>query len=398
MTAPMMAPTLPLSRSLLVALFSTLGLAATARAECPLPLRDLRSDSLPANVKSLCELHARYEKAYAQVARVSSPESAWRLGNALAPRLIELHTWRAALGDGFSDPWWVYRPAPLTWERYQAAATIVQNRAREAVRAGKIAPFSRDKLQALHRIALQGLFSSAGSFRRGNMDVLLQVNRRFSLTRDEVRQLREIEYRYRSGERLVTWTPVACIENLPPEALERLKKKISGGGQYSKTTYTPVGLEEYFAGDDGQLRQCGYYGYAKGGKVGGLVDDFLVDLNREIERINFGSSGVDPLVLASHAQRRYVTIHPHDDGNGRMSRFIMDEILLSLGLPAPILPDMARDIFVSEREWARRIGQGMLLTVEAFESCARDMRQRGCVVTSEMPTPDPKPPRTSKAK
>jgi fido (protein-threonine AMPylation protein) len=365
-----------------------LATAPAARAACPPLLSQLRTVSLPGKLKSLCELHDRYQAAKRAIAKregLATEDETFRLQDAVAPRLIELETWEAAYGDGYTTPWRVYKkrdaPDTRTWGQFQAAARIVENQSLSNYRAGKFSPLSTDWFQSVHGVALDGLFPSAGKFRKGNMDVLPQANERFSLTRAEAEQVRRNEYIYPdSGEHIIQWTPVACVEHLDAAALKKLESKINSGGAYRADTYTRVADDAYFVGTDGQSRQCGYYGYAKGSQVKSLLKDFLSEINADLRRYNQGDVKQDPLRLASLAQRWYVTIHPHDDGNGRMSRFIMDQILLSLGLPAPILPDMGRDIFISEAEWANHIGQGLWRTLQIFEKCARpeNAKARGC--------------------
>jgi Fic family protein len=85
------------------------------------------------------------------------------------------------------------------------------------------------------------------------------------------------------------------------------------------------------------------------------------------------------------AQRWFISIHPFTDGNGRTSRFLMEWILNSIGLPPPIVEDMNNDIYETEAQWADEIGKGLLKTVEIAEACARQPQSQGCNVVPENP-------------
>jgi Fic family protein len=64
-----------------------------------------------------------------------------------------------------------------------------------------------------------------------------------------------------------------------------------------------------------------------------------------------------------------VVIHPFTDGNGRTSRFVMDFILQSYGLPTPVLDTMDDDVYVNEDEWAAEVKQGLENTIVRIKEC-----------------------------
>ncbi len=75
---------------------------------------------------------------------------------------------------------------------------------------------------------------------------------------------------------------------------------------------------------------------------------------------------LSPIQLAAGFQRRFVAIHPFDNGNGRVSRLFMDRILAEFGLPPALLRDQNLDLYVSEAQWAQEVADG----VAQFESMA----------------------------
>lgn len=70
----------------------------------------------------------------------------------------------------------------------------------------------------------------------------------------------------------------------------------------------------------------------------------------------------DPAAFAAEAQRRLVSIHPFADGNGRVSRLVMDHALQGEGLPPALLRDVDLDYMVSADAWADEVRDGVMET------------------------------------
>jgi hypothetical protein len=66
-----------------------------------------------------------------------------------------------------------------------------------------------------------------------------------------------------------------------------------------------------------------------------------------------------------------------------MSRFVMDWLLKSLGLPAPILKNMNEDMYTTEQQWTKEVGNGVLRAIQAAERCAENPNSIGCAVISQ---------------
>jgi prophage maintenance system killer protein len=77
---------------------------------------------------------------------------------------------------------------------------------------------------------------------------------------------------------------------------------------------------------------------------------------------------MDPTELAATAQRRLVSIHPFVDGNGRVSRLVMDDALQRAGLPPALLADPNLDIVSTKAAWIEEVRAGV---VEAYLTTAR---------------------------
>ena len=67
----------------------------------------------------------------------------------------------------------------------------------------------------------------------------------------------------------------------------------------------------------------------------------LVDWLREHQQKN----DLHPLVLAATFHHRFVAIHPFDDGNGRMSRLLMNLLLMQYGYPPVVIKQQNRQAY-----------------------------------------------------
>ncbi|MFN0034651.1 MAG: Fic family protein [Saprospiraceae bacterium] len=67
----------------------------------------------------------------------------------------------------------------------------------------------------------------------------------------------------------------------------------------------------------------------------------LVDWLREHQQ----KDDLHPLVLAATFHHRFVAIHPFDDGNGRMSRLLMNLLLMQYGYPPVVIKQQDRQAY-----------------------------------------------------
>jgi hypothetical protein len=204
------------------------------------------------------------------------------------------------------------------------------------------------------------------------------------LNRDRAPSLTEIknatESSYPSvapGKSIVTWRNTVCWNEIP--FFDRFG--ISGGQRQINLNEIPTGGEP-FADANGVQHHCGVYAYAQPGEVAAQLNRFGDDITSRMDLLlsgrGAGNASADPILIGAHAQRWFVSIHPFDGGNGRTSRFIMDFLVQSVGLPTPVLADMSKDLATPESAWALEVGKGMVRTVEIIESCARDRSQARC--------------------
>ncbi|MBQ1605630.1 MAG: Fic family protein, partial [Bacteroidales bacterium] len=83
-------------------------------------------------------------------------------------------------------------------------------------------------------------------------------------------------------------------------------------------------------------------------KVSSLMAEFVDYINAEMSK-----KDVDPIMLAFDAHFRLVGIHPFADGNGRVSRLIMNYILAYYGLPMFMVCKQDRLKYIDALESAR---------------------------------------------
>lgn len=77
------------------------------------------------------------------------------------------------------------------------------------------------------------------------------------------------------------------------------------------------------------------------------------------EWLSENESKFDPVVFAAEAHARLVSIHPFRDGNGRVSRLVMNTILLQYGYLPISIPPVFRHDYISALQ-SYRLGKGKL--------------------------------------
>ncbi len=87
-------------------------------------------------------------------------------------------------------------------------------------------------------------------------------------------------------------------------------------------------------------------------EVPALFDEFA-------EWLSENENKYDPIVFAAEAHARLVSIHPFRDGNGRVSRLVMNTILLQHGYLPISIPPVFRHEYLSALQ-SYRLGKGKL--------------------------------------
>jgi|GEM_PF-2368426 len=353
----------PLIRAFLIALVS-MGSVGSASA-CPVLLREAMTN-LGAEKINLCALSDRYEKAREVIRGRGIPEPD-RIADVIAPRFINLPDWERAKKFGKSNPWKIYRPVPKTWGQWEVGRETLDGLAHRNEKAGVVIPLRVSEITALHSEALAGLVPHPGEFRTYTA-IGVQYLVTDAISRAEIQKLYEPAFMtpMAPGQRLVDWIPTRCVDE----------------AQFSRPNQPkPPGIPrtQYFRDAKGVERQCGYYLYSTKPRDVPQALGVWADRSAEvIEKWTNDPLGNDLIDAVAKIERWFIAIHPFSDGNGRMSRYILDYYLESVGLPTPILANQNADLTLRESEWSEEIVRGMVRHVGVLEACARQPLRVGC--------------------
>lgn len=343
---------------------------------CPESLKQVQTKYTQG--QSLCHLYDRYERAL-QSLRQQNIDTPERIGNLMAPRFINLPDWIAGRTSANTSALTIYEPSPSTWQSWEEGSKVVDREAKNNFRSQKIPALTLEFLKALHATALNGLLESSGHFREGS-EIGMALGIPSSLTRQQLNGLKNNEYRgvLNRDRKIVNFNPTHCLEHRSEEFQKEWRE---GKFRYFRTIMWPmIDTQRYFVDQNGIERQCGYFTYAPIEEVEPQLEKWLNYINESTESWNSHPAENDPVFIAARAQRWFISIHPYEKGNGRVSRFVMEWLLQSMGLPTPILKDMNEDLYLTEKQWAHEVGQGILRTVQAAEECAQNPSAVGCAV------------------
>jgi len=344
-------------------------------AACPSTLQHLQTSHL--GNTTLCEVYDRYHKALSSLAR-QGVSPAERMSDLLAPRLIDMQTWiekRQALNF---NPWIVYDPMPYTWEEWQEGAYIVDTQAQENFEKQNLKPMDLSWLLQIQDSTMVNFIAAPGEFRHGN-EAGKALTRKTSVTQAQVEGMRSVFYPslLSAGKPILSWHPVLCYEDMSADFQNTYGPDMMNMKILNLTQWVPIPPTEYYKSGE-ESRQCGYLLYADPHEVKQQLNLWVQDLNEQIMTWSMPQAQGDPILVAARAERWLIAIHPFSKGNGRMSRFVMEYVLESLGLPPPLLQSMDDDVYSSESQWADEVGRGLLSSVKIVEQCALDPKTPGC--------------------
>lgn len=348
-----------------------LAMAPPARA-CPAFLASLRTDYLPPELSNLCETRDRYDRVVKilQSKGIAAPQ---RIADVMAPRFIDNPHWEKYRAIYHYNPTMIYGPAPITWFSWDRTAWLVDNEALANFLVQKYKPVGLTWTAKIHKMAASYTDPGAGTLR---YDIALgqAMDRNYAMPLQQLSNISRLEYRTATGRSLIQWHPTQCLENRTPEFQEWNKQQ-----KGLDVKYWPEAIDG-FVDEKGIRRQCGYLEYTSLKEVASQLTSLFDEMNATAAKWYSTEPMVqgDPLLTLSRTQRWFIAIHPFSKGNGRTSRFLMDYLAQSLGLPTPIFLEMNDDIVTSEKDWAREIGAGMLRSIRVLEQCAADSAKNGC--------------------
>ncbi len=360
-------------------------LSASQADACSEIVNRLKSRSLPKGT-SLCDLSDRYQKAMRKLENqgVHSPD---RIADLHATRFINQPDWLKHREKQNYSPWMVYGPAPQTWQSWENGASVIEEMAQANQRSEKIKPLDFEALNKLHRISMTKLSSAAGEWRKGT-EIGKSISVHNSIPESAVRALLTSEFvSYLNPKKpLVSWRATECLEDRAEEYRTMFNLRWQTNKAFYTSEWPDQDPKKFFTAADGSKKQCGYLVYAEPGEVDQQMAAWMTYMNRAFDIMSQENGTVhDPLVAVSRIQRWFISIHPYEDGNGRMSRYFVDYILRSFNLPSPIIRDFDDDLYFTSQQWAQEIGDGIVRAVKIAETCAAKLSTPGCQSVGKAP-------------
>jgi fido (protein-threonine AMPylation protein) len=350
-------------------------LTSTSASACPEILRSASRIERAGRI-DLCALSDRYTAVLERYEHEKNRDAS-RVAGVLAPRFINGKDWAKANSKDRYNPWTIYAPFPRTWGLWENGRAIVDAKALENSERRVLPTLEKEWISELHEIALGSLCPTAGKFRTGGMMGISYITDR-ALSFEDIQRLNSPKYMsgIDGGRPLVVWKPTQCVDS--GTFFRTLEK--------SRKTPPPVGKDDFFTDEHGVRRQCGYFSYrTNGGKVPTAFALWLKRSNAELSAWEADPASRDFVALVATIQRWFISIHPFTDGNGRISRYVLDLLVESVGLPTPVLADLNRDLMVTEPEWALEVERGMIRHVEILEKCIDSPARRECRFVKERP-------------
>jgi hypothetical protein len=330
---------------------------------CSKQVLSLQTQFLSENV-SLCSLQDRYQSALQRLQSkgIKEPE---RIAELHATRFINFPNWIQYRDGHHFDPTNIYQPAPKTWRSWEKAAAYLKVLTDKNARAQQIPPFDLTMMKEIFNRAMDGL----SSIWRTDSVIGIAVFHVRAIDEQAAQTLRNFEYKslIRPNEPLIKWHPTLCFEDRTSVFQNNYLKKIDQA-VFKTSEWPDIPVDHYFQDESGEKKQCGFFEYSHADEVPLQMQKWFAMFNQGLKDINNGQG--DPLLIAARFQRFFIAIHPYIDGNGRASRFAMDYVLRSLGLPSPIIRNFDSDVSTSEKAWAQELGRGLVMAVNAAEICA----------------------------
>lgn len=358
---------------LVLSLLSQKGIACSSQIS--------RLDSSVPHIVSLCQLQDEYNLILNQLMKLgySNPE---RIANAVAPRFINLQVWEAKKGPSMDSAKFIYNPSPLTWDQWESAASKVDLVAKEYFNQAHPLQIDLAMIQEIHFNSMNMLVQNPGQLRQ-SAEVGMALSREHAPTKEQVLAMKNIDFRsmINSQQPLAEYVSTECLEDQSAEFINNFAICRKQNKPVEIHLWPVVDQNKYFRDAKGIERQCGYIQYPHSDEVPRQLDNLIKYVNRTLNSYYNESNSIDAhfFTFLSRVQRWFVLIHPFQDGNGRVSRLLLDLIVKSLGLPPSILSDQSLDMYSSESDWALQIAAGMHRTIGIMKTCITYPETVGCL-------------------
>ncbi len=349
-----------------------------------------------------------------------------RIKDIAARRFINLPDWQEHLNESpIINPAQVYHPMPDTWEHWQRTAFHLVDKFAKGKK-----PLSMKQIKHWHKGSLSGKLNDG--VKAGELKLSLNYGANFlqawALTNKQISNIQN--FKFSDGVSKLHWTDLKCKEDLEMqgndisknydlrehtkscqelyetslkyykkdelwlEAKEKLEKNDLFSDRNpkwarwfwfacwprskSKKTSFFQKFQDLFTATRTiaeEKKRCGMVHYPGPEKVKELLAKLIDKINRYTLQNSSKTSkyqsmkSTNDLKFAILIQRELAAIHPFQDGNGRISRFLMDYITIKLDLPFLFIPDMNNDYSASFETYYSWVLDGIKETNSIIQDC-----------------------------
>jgi len=383
-----------------------------------------------AYAQDLFTLKSQYLEARSQYRNTTGKESKL-IKDLAARRFINLPDWIKHLESSeVVDPRVVYRPSPETWDKWQKTAfgaleEAIQNKT----------PLSIKLIKSWHGQALSGKLSGgirAGSFKI-NDNYGSNVKTAWALEPQEVDNIRN--FVFSDNKTSLKWTQLICQEDLQLEdgdlssqynlqkdnrecrKIYRRSKWFGWANHYLKEAKESIKNNDLFNSDGTKKwfwfacwprykqsnsffeastlqgrgesgKQCGMVHYPKSQKATKIlermfskVNDYFTNREELLKKARVTPEFQRTMIkadiqLAISIQREFTALHPFKDGNGRISRYLMDYITFRTDLPTLFIPNMNNDYSASFEDYFLWATKSIEETTQIIQSCTQLFKKK----------------------
>jgi hypothetical protein len=259
------------------------------------------------------------------------------------------------------NPQMIYKPAPLTWDIWEQGAIYADS--------GNIdwsKELSLETLKDLHENAIvKEIMTKASTILKGARPGKMrsrhtQMAPGFKISCEDKTSIQDLEF-------ILNYD----LEDSKGNKLVRLHPK-------SDVNYSRGGVvmsidTKYYSICKDRNYGHGFFLYLESAKVPFAINEWLEMANEGLGKIRTGKKmDVSPVEFMADLQRRFISIHPFGDGNGRTSRFIQDSLLKSLNLPIPASSDISNDLFSPTKKYRQMMVESIKGNMSYLERCLKE--------------------------
>ncbi len=299
-----------------------------------------------------------------------------------ARRFINLPDWEKHLADNYNiDPSLVYKPQPNIWNEWQNTA---YSKVKKAIDSKKKLSFKT--VTSWHKKTVAGDKDKnlVGGSLKQTSNFGANYLREWALSPQEIENIKSFVFGDKKTH--LKWTELICKEDLPIKngKLQNLNliknnsdchdifeeaKKWSSTDEMWNSAYVDIKNNDLFLEDSRYAkwfwyacwprpeqykaskneRLCGMITYPEPQEVESLLKLLIKRINQYVNHSKKRDKKYrhqyieNDLKFAISVQREFAAIHPFQDGNGRISRFLMDYVTSKMKLPYLFIPDMNND-------------------------------------------------------